>query len=64
MSNVINLKTVRRERMQQRAKAVTLCQTGLHKWKVLIDQHFDVKQGKLVTTERCERCQKQRTTLK
>jgi hypothetical protein len=64
MSNVINLKTVRRERMQQRAKAVTLCQTGLHKWKVLIDQQFDVKQGKLVTTELCERCQKQRTILK
>ena len=64
MSNVMNLKTVRRERMQQRAKAVTLCKSGFHKWQPLIDQHFDVKQGKLVTTERCERCNEQRTFLK
>lgn len=64
MNNVIKLNTLRKSRTQERAKGVTMCQSGFHKWKVVIDAHFDVRQGKLVTTERCERCQIERTTLK
>lgn len=33
-----------------------LCQRGFHKWEVVQDKRFDVKQGKLVTVYRCKRC--------
>lgn len=39
-----------------------LCQHGFHKWAVCKAQQFDVKQGKLVTVYRCERCGKQKVT--
>lgn len=38
------------------AKGNTLCKRGFHKWNVLKDQQFDVKQGKLVTVYQCVRC--------
>jgi hypothetical protein len=41
----------------------TLCGSGFHKWKTATERRFDVKQGKLVTIERCERCGKTRTRL-
>ncbi|SMF93336.1 hypothetical protein SAMN02949497_0614 [Methylomagnum ishizawai] len=34
----------------------TLCRSGFHRWKVDKDKVFDVKQGRLVTAYRCERC--------
>jgi hypothetical protein len=34
----------------------TLCRSGFHKWKVDKNKVFDVKQGRLVTVYRCERC--------
>lgn len=64
MGDVIKLNTVKRARLQDKAKATTLCGSGFHKWKVVIESRFDVRQGKLVTTERCERCQEERTVLK
>jgi hypothetical protein len=64
MGNVINLNNVKRARLQGIAKAATLCGSGFHKWKIVIDTHFDVRQGKLITTERCERCKQERTLLK
>ncbi len=36
----------------------TLCRSGFHKWEILNDRQFDVKQGKLVTVYRCKRCKK------
>ena len=33
-----------------------LCQRGLHRWKVVTERKFDVKQGKLVTELCCTRC--------
>lgn len=33
-----------------------LCKSGFHKWEVITDQKFDVKQGKLVTVLKCKRC--------
>ncbi len=63
MSNVVKLNSVRHARLQDRARGVTLCQSGFHKWKPLAGQRFDVRQGRLVTTERCERCGVERTIL-
>ena len=37
-----------------------MCQHGFRKWKVCKEKQFDVKQGKLVTVYRCERCGKQK----
>lgn len=59
MSNVISLKKVK----QQRAEGKTLCSSGFHKWQVLTEKRFDVKQGKLVSTQRCSRCGEQRSLL-
>ena len=64
MGEVIKLNTVKRARLQDKARAATLCGSGFHKWTVVIDSRFDVRRGKLVTTERCERCQEERTVLK
>lgn len=43
-------------------KTSSLCREGHHKWKVDTAKKFDVKQGKLVTIYRCERCGKVKTT--
>jgi hypothetical protein len=40
----------------EKFKGHTLCKRGFHKWDVIKDQQFDVKQGKLVTVYRCARC--------
>lgn len=59
MTNVINLKKAK----QKRADGKTLCSSGFHKWEVLSARRFDVKQGKLVSTERCKRCGEERIKL-
>jgi predicted metal-binding membrane protein len=63
MNNIINLTTIRRARLQARAKGVTLCRAGFHKWKTVTDKCFDVRQGKLITVQRCIRCEQERTRL-
>lgn len=35
-----------------------MCQSGFHKWEVVTEQKFDVKEGKLVTVYKCKRCRK------
>jgi hypothetical protein len=57
MSNVTSLKKFK----QKRAEGKTLCTSGFHKWEVLSQQRFDVKEGRLVTAERCTRCGDERT---
>jgi hypothetical protein len=59
MSNVINLKKAK----QKRAEGKTLCSSGFHKWELLAGRRFDVKQGRLVSTERCSRCGEERIKL-
>ena len=59
MPGVIKLTTAR----QLRADRQTLCRSGFHKWQVLTDRRFDVKEGKLLTVECCRRCGEQRTRL-
>jgi len=44
----------------KKPKRSSLCVNNHHKWVVEKQSPFDVKSGKLVTTERCSRCGKQR----
>jgi hypothetical protein len=60
-NNVIQLRKAKSERNSKRAEGKTLCDSGFHKWQIVKQAQFDVKQGKLLTTERCARCDKQRT---
>jgi len=60
MGDVIKFRRpTRRTRDNDRA----LCTSSFHKWKALPERRFDVKKGKLVTVERCERCGKIRNRL-
>ncbi|MDH5191707.1 MAG: hypothetical protein OEW89_10735 [Gammaproteobacteria bacterium] len=47
----------------QKNKGKTLCKRGFHKWEILQEKKFDVKQGKLVTVYQCTRCGKTKTNL-
>ena len=47
--------------LQKKAEGKTLCKSGFHRWKTVSERKFDVKQGKLVTLRRCERCRKEQT---
>lgn len=60
MSNIINL----RKAKQKRAEHKTLCASGFHKWEMLTERRFDVKQGRLVAAERCRRCGAERVRLR
>jgi hypothetical protein len=46
----------RRPKPSEKHAGKTLCRSGFHKWKVARERPFDVKQGKLITVYRCERC--------
>jgi hypothetical protein len=59
MTHVIKLRDAR----QTRAHRQTLCRSGFHKWQVETNGRFDVRQGKLLTVERCRRGGEQRTRL-
>lgn len=61
MSNVVQFK---KRSPAEKHKGKTLCRSGFHKWKVEKNQAFDVKQGKLVTVYRCERCGVKKNILK
>jgi len=41
---------------QEKNKGKTLCKNGFHKWEIINERRFDVKQGQLVTEYRCSRC--------
>lgn len=49
--------------LQEKSSGKTLCKSGFHKWRVIKEKRFDVRQGKLVTVERCERCGETRARL-
>ncbi len=42
------------------APAKGLCQHGFHRWVIVTEKQFDVRQGRLVTVWRCERCGEQK----
>lgn len=62
MAKVASLKAHRRRKEQTAAKGKTLCGRGFHKWAIDQKKQFDVRQGKLVTVQRCSRCDATRVT--
>jgi hypothetical protein len=44
----------------EKHKGKSLCRSGFHKWVVVKEKQFDVKQGKLVSVYKCERCGEQK----
>ncbi len=57
MGDVVQFK---KPSLADKAKARTMCKNGFHKWKIVSEQKFDVKMGKLVTLSRCTRCGKEK----
>jgi hypothetical protein len=55
MAEIIPFK---KPKLSEKHKGKTLCKSGFHKWEILKEQQFDVKQGKLVTVYQCRRCGK------
>ncbi|MBD3670720.1 MAG: hypothetical protein HUJ29_08090 [Gammaproteobacteria bacterium] len=53
MGDVVAFKKIK---PSQKFKGRELCKSGFHKWQVVSENRFDVKQGKLVTSYRCLRC--------
>ncbi len=47
---------------RSKVKRSTLCANGHHNWKIETKNQFDVKQGKLVTLQRCQKCGKIKTS--
>ncbi len=43
-----------------KTKGNTLCRQGHHKWKIVTENKFDVKQGRLVTVFECAYCGKRK----
>jgi len=43
-------------RLKEKARQRTLCSNNHHKWKTVTESKFDVKEGRLVTVEQCDRC--------
>jgi len=54
--------TFKKKKLSEKHKGKTLCRSGFHKWEVIKDRQFDVKQGRLVTVYRCKRCGKRKNT--
>jgi hypothetical protein len=46
----------------EKHKGKSLCRSGFHKWELLTERKFDVKQGKLVSAYQCKRCGKKKNT--
>jgi len=57
-----NVIAFKRPSAKEKHKGKTLCRSGFHKWKVVTERKFDVKQGKLVTLYECTRCKAQKST--
>ncbi|AFU98177.1 hypothetical protein [Simiduia agarivorans] len=53
MGDVVPFK---RPKLKDKFKGRSLCREGFHRWVVVKESQFDVKQGRLVTLLRCERC--------
>jgi hypothetical protein len=52
----------KKKKLSEKHKGKTLCKSGFHKWEVVNEKQFDVKQGRLVTTHQCRRCGKQKVS--
>lgn len=49
--------------LREKAEGKTLCNRGFHRWQTVSERKFDVRQGKLVTLLRCERCGREQIKL-
>ncbi len=46
---------------REKNRGRTLCAHNFHRWEIVTDRKFDVKQGRLVTLMRCTRCGTEKT---
>lgn len=60
MGDVVEFKKIN---LGEKHKGKSLCRSGFHKWQVVKERQFDVKEGKLVTLLRCKRCGKTKIKL-
>lgn len=61
MSDVVYFNKIKpADRLKKKARAHTMCKRGFHKWQIVTEQKFDVKQGQLVTVSLCKHCGKKR----
>ncbi|MBA3581368.1 MAG: hypothetical protein H0W44_02830 [Gammaproteobacteria bacterium] len=56
MGDIIPFKKPPQIKLADKHKNKILCLNGFHKWQIVQEKQFDVKQGKLVTLYRCQRC--------
>ncbi len=52
----------KKRKLLEKNRSKTLCRSGFHKWEILTQGKFDVKQGKLVTAYQCKRCGTKKNT--
>ena len=57
------LNKFRKQRRKERGSGNTLCRSGFHQWQDEPKKQFDVKQGQLVSVQRCARCDKTRSRV-
>ena len=58
MADIIPFK---KPKLKDKHKGKSLCRSGFHKWEIVQEKQFDVKQGKLVTVYVCKRCGERKT---
>ena len=63
MKKPTDLNKFRKQRRKERGSGSTLCRSGFHQWQDEPKKQFDVKQGQLVSVQRCARCDKTRIRL-
>ena len=56
--------TFKKPTPQDKNRGKTLCLNNFHKWLIVSERKFDVRQGRLVTLYRCARCGKEKTELR
>jgi len=54
--------TFKKKKLSEKHRGKTLCKNGFHKWEIITERQFDVKQGQLVTVYKCKRCGKHKNT--
>lgn len=63
MEKPTDLNKFRKKKRKERGNGSTLCRSGFHQWRDEPKKQFDVKQGRLVSVQRCARCDVTRTLL-
>lgn len=56
MEKPTDLNNYRKRKRKETGSGSTLCRSGFHKWVDDERKKFDVKQGRLVSIQRCQRC--------